>query len=141
MFVLQRNFAPINVECMHSFRVNKGCAYMFQTKCTDYVGSFRFFLNRLVVFSSCISDTSFTEFALWSNSVIYIYIRDTWLTCWSFSVCFCPFWYWCYYLHRLRDSVTPLIRIFSYHVDLAQLIKRPSVAGLFYKQACDSLIL
>ena len=24
---------------------------------------------------------------------------------------FCLFWYWCYYLHRLRDSVSPVCRI------------------------------
>ena len=26
----------------------------------------------------------------------------------ALSVYFCPFWYWCYYSHRLRDSAPPL---------------------------------
>ena len=37
----------------------------------------------------------------------------------SFSVCFCQFlsawglfWYWCYYPHKSRDSVSPVCRIF-----------------------------
>ena len=41
---------------------------------------------------------------------------------------FCPFWYWCYYPHRLRDSVSPI-----FFRDLVQ-------PGPFYKHLCHSLI-
>ena len=44
---------------------------------------------------------------------------DTWhVTCviygsnLSLFVCFCPFWFWCYYLQMSRDSVSPINRIF-----------------------------
>ena len=36
--------------------------------------------------------------------------HDTWH---KTPVRFCPFWYWCYYLHPSRDSLSPLCNIFS----------------------------
>ena len=47
---------------------------------------------------------------------------DTWhWTSVTWHFCFCPFWYWCYFPHSLRDSVSLICRIFN----------RPGVANNF----------
>ena len=61
---------------------------------------------------------------------------------WPLSVYFCPFWYWCYHLHTLRESVSPRVaKVHSSREDLIiffPFFKYPP-HGLFYY--CSALVL